>query len=164
MKKTFRFLILKKKDALLFREVRLKALQDSPDSFGGTYEEESEKPISYWEELVNKKPDKSVIFAAEYDKKLIGTLFCFCREKDICGFGGIWVDPFHRKKGVASALVKKGIAWAKKNSLEKITLWNTEINEAAKNMYKKFGFEPTGNKRLLESNKNFTIQEWVKIL
>ena len=36
---------IKSEDVEAFREVRLKALKDSPDAFGQKYEEEIEKPL-----------------------------------------------------------------------------------------------------------------------
>ncbi len=160
----FNVRILRKKDALILRDVRLNALRDSPHSFGGIYEEESKKPLAYWEDMVTRKLGDRVIFAAEYKKTVIGTLFCFCREDGSGGFGGMWVDPTYRNKGVASALVKQGIMWAKKMGVTKITLWNTKNNEAAKHLYMKSGFTPTGNTRTLESDNRFTIEELVRTI
>lgn len=164
LKKNFSIRPLKDEDVELFRSARLEALKDSPDSFGAKYQEEKDQPISYWKDLISKNIDTDVIFAAFDDKKIVGTLFCFYRENQEAGFGGVWVSPHYRHQGIALDLGEKAIVWSKEKGFKKITLWSTETNEAAKKLYMKLDFKPTEIVRRLKSNTNLNVRKWEKIL
>ncbi len=153
-------------DVELFREVRLKALKDSPDSFGQKYEEEIVKPLHYWQDLVDKvsPSSKNVAFLLFDTNKPIGIIFGFDKESQKGSFGGMWIDPDYRKQGLASKLVEKILDWAKGRGLKKMKLWNVDGNEAAEKLYRKYGFQPTGKQKPLESNPKFRISEFELIL
>jgi hypothetical protein len=44
----------------LHRELRLRALQDAPDSFGETFADVAARPSSYWEDLTRSVTDRDV--------------------------------------------------------------------------------------------------------
>ena len=60
----------------LHRALRLRALSDSPDSFGETFAEASERPDTYWEELTRSVTDtgRHVMFVAFEGTNAIGSL------------------------------------------------------------------------------------------
>ena len=77
-------------------------------------------------------------------------------DGEIVGFAGIWIviDVAHvtnivikknlRKSGIGSILLQELIKMCKDLNLKEITLEVNENNNAAINLYKKFGFEKVG--------------------
>ncbi len=155
-----------KNDVEVFREVRLKALKDSPASFGQKYEEEVEKQLHYWQDLVDKvsPSTKNVAFLLFDIEKPVGVILGFDKENENGGLGGMWIDPAYRQQGLASKLVERVIEWAKAKGLSKMRLWNVDGNEAAEKLYRKFGFQLTGEKKPLESDPTLTISEFELIM
>jgi ribosomal-protein-alanine N-acetyltransferase len=74
----------------------------------------------------------------------------------VCGYGGMMlvgedahlvtlaVAPGHRKLGVASRLMVDLVESARDHGVRHLTLEVRESNEAALELYRKFGFEPAG--------------------
>lgn len=74
----------------------------------------------------------------------------------VCGYGGIMlvgedahlvtlaVAPGHRELGVASRLMVDLVETARRHAVRHLTLEVRESNEAALELYRKFGFEPAG--------------------
>lgn len=153
---------LTEQDVNLFREVRLKALKDSPDSFDQKHEEELAKPLEYWQELLDKVSPSSenIAFVLFDDEESIGVVYGFNKGEKRGGLGGLWIDPNYRKRGFATTLINKVITWAKNEELERLTLWNTEGHEGSEKLYRKIGFQPTGRKKPLELNPSVHIEEF----
>src|SRR3989338_7842311 len=86
---------INKNDVELFRDIRLKALLDSPESFGQKHDDEVKKPLHYWQDLVDKvtPPNKNTAFILFKGKKPIGVIFGFVKENQQGSFGGMWIDP-----------------------------------------------------------------------
>jgi len=55
------------------RELRLAALQDSPDSFADSLRVTQDKPTQYWMELTKSLCNEHVMFILEQDRKLVGS-------------------------------------------------------------------------------------------
>ena len=59
-------------DAVLFRELRLAALQDSPTAFSADYQRNLSHSMNYWEEMLTAQPDESTMVLAKHEESLIG--------------------------------------------------------------------------------------------
>jgi len=69
---------------------------------------------------------------------------------DICGecnITNVAVSEKHRKRGVASALIKKSIEDAVERNSDFITLEVRKSNTPALNLYTKYGFEKVGERK-----------------
>jgi ribosomal-protein-alanine N-acetyltransferase len=69
---------------------------------------------------------------------------------DVAGEGyvtNVAAAPEHRRKGVASALVRALLDYGAENGLEFLTLEVRESNIAARALYAGFGFEPVGRRK-----------------
>jgi ribosomal protein S18 acetylase RimI-like enzyme len=64
----------------------------------------------------------------------------------------MWVDPRHRRQGVARALVDLVIGWAAERQASEVVLWVADHNDAARRLYERLGFRPTGESQPLPSN------------
>jgi ribosomal protein S18 acetylase RimI-like enzyme len=68
----------------------------------------------------------------------------------------LWVDPRHRRRGVARALVDQAVRWAGDRQAREVILWVADQNTAACTLYQRIGFQPTGERQPLASNPALT--------
>jgi ribosomal protein S18 acetylase RimI-like enzyme len=68
----------------------------------------------------------------------------------------MWVDPRHRRRGVARALVGLALGWAAERQAREVILWVVDQNTAARTLYEQAGFRPTGERQPLPSNPELT--------
>jgi RimJ/RimL family protein N-acetyltransferase len=88
------------------------------------------------------------MFVADVDDTVVG----FAAVKGVAGpcgtgvmdLGGMAIASDHRGKGIGSALVQACIDWARESGAHKIALQVWPHNEAARSLYRKFGFEEEG--------------------
>ena len=131
-------------DAADYRAIRLAALQNSPDSFGSTYESEVARPMSAWEERLATPG----AFGAYLDGKIVG-MARFVRdagsakERHKGSIYGMYVALEARGQGIGSALLDALIHHAS-GIVEQLRLGVVDTNEAAIRLYQKHGFEIYG--------------------
>ena len=141
--------LLTSDDWLRLKEVRLFALQDSPDSFLSTYEREKDYNRDQW--------------LAEFDRGYwhIGTigredvgLLGVTREVDAptgeCYLEYLWVSQDQRRFGFASHIVTVALERLREIGVTTAFLWVLNGNEAAVRLYRKLGFSSTGLRQPLE--------------
>jgi ribosomal protein S18 acetylase RimI-like enzyme len=145
----------------LIRELRLRALADSPDAFARTLAEALGENDAYWVSLAASvtKPNGQVMFVAELDGRPVGLAFgLFDKERATTGHvAGMWVDPEARGRGAGRALLESVIAWARSRVLDRLELWVTKGNGAAARLYERAGFSDTGRRDALASNPTLQI-------
>jgi ribosomal protein S18 acetylase RimI-like enzyme len=76
-------------------------------------------------------------------------------EPDVSGRAhlvGMWVDPGHRGRGVAMALLDHAVRWARERGASEMILWVADHNTAARRLYERAGFAATGDRQPLPSN------------
>jgi len=136
-------------DWLQFREIRLRALAESPAAFGSTLEEASQLDQAGWRDRLAGRAQ----FVAMRGSAALGTAAGIA-----AGPGGgaelisMWVDPQARGSGVGDQMVSAILAWAKSQAHRAIVLWVAEGNQPAERLYLRHGFRRTG------AEKAMTIQ------
>ena len=70
----------------------------------------------------------------------------------------MWVDPHARGSGTADALVAEVVRWAVAQGCEELQLRVTEGNERAERMYRRNGFERTGQSWLRERDGHIELE------
>ncbi|MED1201623.1 GNAT family N-acetyltransferase [Heyndrickxia acidicola] len=144
--------ILNESDAILYQELRLRALKINPEAFGSTYEREASFTPEAVKDRIKPSEDKFVLGAFEEGKRLIG-MAVFVRERSLKtahkgNVYGMFIAPEARSKGVGKLLLIELIRMAKKcPGLEQINLTVVSINETAKKLYKSVGFQVYGLER-----------------
>lgn len=140
-----------------YRDIRLRALQDSPSAFASTYQAERDRPHREWAERVSgaASGDDRVIYLAfdDDDARCVGLAGCV---EDRLGADrqlvSMWVEPSHRGTGVAAALVDAALAWAREVGARRIGLWVVRGNDRARRFYERAGFSVTGDVQPLPSD------------
>jgi GNAT superfamily N-acetyltransferase len=139
------------------RELRLRALADAPDAFASTLEKEAAFPERVWRQRAEGEAGSATFIAWE-DGAGIGMARIFA-EADVPGrmhLVGMWVDPRHRHRGVAQALVERAVRWAKERRASEVILWVVDRNLPARRLYERAGFRPAGARQPLPSNPALT--------
>lgn len=154
---------LKPHEVSLHREVRLRGLRESTDSFGETATEADAQPHSYWEDLTRSvtAPDRHVMFLACEGNTVCGSTYGLLdREKNDAGrIGGMWVDPSRRRQGIGRALLQAVFSWARQRRLKRLELWAPAGNLGAIALYRGAGFIDTGRQRPLRTGADLQIIE-----
>lgn len=93
----------------LHRELRLRALQAAPDSFGETLADVAARPPSYWEDLTRSVPEpgRHVMFLAFEGDEVLGTTYGLRDQGDVGRVGGMWVNPTCRRRGVGRVTAER---------------------------------------------------------
>lgn len=148
-------LLKNEEDWLAFQDLRLAALQEHPEAFGSSYEEESIMSAESFKEGYKK----CEIFGAFIEHDFVGCAGFFVQSPiKMCHRGvlfSMYVAPTHRNKGIANLLVKTVIDHAKKCVLQLHATVVTS-NQSALNLYEKNGFVIYGTEpRSLKIDSHF---------
>ncbi len=143
------------------RELRLRALQDSPDVFGSAYERESTDPDEDWQawaEAGARDEDQALFIASAADGWIGMTMGARGEEvEDMAHVFAMWVDPPRRHSGVGTALVDAVADWARGCGATRLRLRVTETNTSAMALYMHRGFVPLGVREPLRpGSRNMT--------
>lgn len=124
------------------RAVRLAALGDAPDAFGGTLAEAAARPPEQWRQQIVEL----TTFVAVLDGRDVGMVRAAPHpsEPDTGELLSLWVAPVARGRGVGEALIDAVVAWARAGRLGRVVLEVGDHNAAAIALYARKGFTPTG--------------------
>src|SRR5215831_15853456 len=119
----------------MYRELRLRALADSPDAFGSTYEREAARDDAAWEERLRDgaTSDAQMPVVALSGETPVGLAWARRDGDDptLAHLFQVWVSPTHRGRGVGRSLTNAVIAWAQGLGLQTLRLGVTPSHPAA---------------------------------
>jgi ribosomal protein S18 acetylase RimI-like enzyme len=139
--------VISPKNAPMFKDVRLRALQDSPTAFSATYVEESKITDSDWLKRATQwSGAKSVGYLAMDAHIPCGIVSGLLDHVDAmrAHLLSMWVAPTHRRLGTGRMLVDAVAAWARAQNAQSLWLLVTSNNNDAIRFYQRVGFELTG--------------------
>lgn len=150
----------------LLRDVRLRALADSPSAFAATLAEEAAYPDARWQDRAagGAAGDTRIAFVAAEHDRFAGTASGYIEADGGVDLVGMWLDPEFRRRGLGEALTEAVVAWAAARCVPEVRLWVTETNEAAMRLYKRCGFSPTETSEPLPSNPSLAMRRMVRTL
>lgn len=134
-------------DASVYKEVRLRALEESPTSFSATYAKEAQFPDEEWQKRAARcDGDRIIGFLAFEGDRGCGMVFCFSDEQDeaVGTIVSMWVDPAVRRAGVGRLLIDSVVEWAKERGMHALKLMVTSVNKGAIAFYERIGFRMSG--------------------
>ena len=139
------------------RDLRLRALADAPEAFASTLEAELAFPDEEWRRRAADGPASARFIAGEGDTEVgLAAIFAEPGTPGRMHLVSMWVDPRHRRRGVARALVDQAVGWAAERQAREVILWVVDQNTAARNLYERAGFRPTGERQPLPSHPELT--------
>jgi GNAT superfamily N-acetyltransferase len=131
----------------IFKEIRLRALQESPTAFGSTYARESQFPDSEWvARAIRWNGERGIGYLALEDSAPCGIAGALLDTQDEtkAQLISMWTAPAHRDRGVGRLLVEGIIDWCRHREAQVLTLMVTSKNQAAISFYGQLGFSMTG--------------------
>ena len=127
-----------------YRELRLEGMKGHPEAFGSSWEDEADKPVSWWAERL----ERNTVFGGWVNSSSLVGVACFSvqdaaklRHKGV--LWGMYVRPEARGTGLAAALVQQVVAHAG-TLVEEVLLTVVALNAAARRLYVAAGFEEYG--------------------
>jgi ribosomal protein S18 acetylase RimI-like enzyme len=150
----------------MLKDGRLRALLDSPESFGSSYQREVAFDDAVWMERASTGEKASSgatwVAADPLENRFLGMVTVIETKlaslelvgQELVGMDlvGMWVDPTARGTGLADALVRTAINHAQSVGCIKLHLWVAEPNVRAQQLYVRHGFATTGEVDVLPSN------------
>lgn len=133
-----------------YRSVRLNALEESPEAFVATVEEERAYAEDFWRTRLRR----SQRLLAEQQGEAVGVASVGQAREDgekdnekVAELFGLWVAPAARGTGVATRLVQAGAEVARKQGRSHLAYWVGADNGRAVAFASGFGFRPTDSRR-----------------
>lgn len=133
-----------------YRSVRLNALEESPEAFVATVDEERAYDEDFWRTRMRR----SQRLVAEQEGEPVGVASVGQAreegEKDnakVAELFGLWVTPGSRGTGVATQLVQAGADEARQQGRSHLAYWVGADNGRAVAFASGFGFRPTDSRR-----------------
>lgn len=161
--------VLGEADWELFRSVRLRALEESPEAFVATHAEEAAEGDDFWMQRMQRSPR----LLAEVDGEPVGTASVgeVPDAEASAQLFGLWVDPSRRGTGIATALVRAGAEAAVAMGKRHLLYWVGTENGRAVAFASGYGFRPTSQRRPMrvvseadgeeEIAMDLPLSEWV---
>lgn len=146
----------------LYKSLRLSALKESPDAFGGTYEVARQHKDEFWQSRLrdlSSRTDCPVL--AQVDSEAAGLAWGKINPSDpeTAHLFQMWVSPNFRGLGIGKELLHTVIAWGKSQCAKTIELDVTSGNSPARNLYSAVGFIAVGETEPLRPGSNLVSQK-----
>lgn len=129
-------------DVAAYRTLRLEALRSHPEAYSSSFEDELKEPTEFFARRIPS------IFGCFVGDTLVGTASLVVatglklRHKGLVV--GVFLDPAHRGRGLARALMEAVIEAARADGLVALRLGVTIGNEPAERLYRALGFRQYG--------------------
>lgn len=145
-----------------YRDLRLRALADSPDAYGGTLAGEATRADAAWADRValGADPRWDLPLLAESVAEPIGLAWGKIDKSDpaLANVYQMWIAPTHRGLGAGRLLLDTIIAWAKAAHVRCLALGVTCGDSSATRLYMRAGFTPVGEPEPLRSGSSLLAQ------
>jgi len=140
-------------DWAALRRLRLRALADAPGAFASTLEAELAFPDDVWRQRAGDDSAAATFIASHGgDDVGLARIFAEPDPSSRAHLVSMWVDPAHRRRGLALALIDRAMGWAAERHADEVILWVADQNAAARRLYEQIGFRPTGERQPLPSD------------
>jgi GNAT superfamily N-acetyltransferase len=136
--------VLDESEWSLYREARLRALEESPGSFAASLVDEAERDEQFWRDRMIRS---SRLLAERGTTIGIASVGPYATDPTSAELYGLYVMPDARSIGVASRLVDAAIALATERGYRRLYYWVGTDNARAIGFGKNVGFRTTGHRR-----------------
>ena len=154
--------LLDAQDWSTWRDIRLRALAESPSAFGSTYHRELAFTEDIWRSRL-EDPDQVAVLAIDGSAPAglpVGMAAGYPDEPGLLHVVAMWVDPKARGQRVAHLLLTALDEWAATHH-RGLHLDVNITNRAARRSYERFGFVGTGETRPLREGSPESVERMV---
>jgi RimJ/RimL family protein N-acetyltransferase len=138
---------LNEDDASAFQAMRILATLNAPEGIASTQEEEARWTRAETEARL-RPTDHQIVFGAFSGDTLIGIVGLRRESRQKIAhkslIWGVFVDPAHRRAGIAKRLMENAIAHARASGVLQIHLIVSGANRRARDLYRSLGFSRYG--------------------
>ena len=142
----------------ILKDVRLRALEETPYAFGTTLAEGQKRTDRDWQDMARDHAtlsDRAYFMAYARDNPC-GMAGCYRRTSDIVMLTAMWVAPEVRGQKIGEQIVRAVIKWARAGGATALEAWVSE-NNPARIFYQKIGFEETSTTEPLRSDSKIQM-------
>ena len=138
-------------EAAQFRDLRLASLQETPDAFASSYEEEEHWTAEFYAERQRSQPDNFIIGA--FDNTTLVGMVGFFRERfrktrHVGIIWGMYVRPEYRRQNIGEKMLHYLLDEARTvQGIEQVHLGVVSTIYPAKSLYEKCGFQLFGEEK-----------------
>jgi ribosomal protein S18 acetylase RimI-like enzyme len=134
-------------DAALYRAFRLRGLQEHPEAFTSSFEEERQRPLADTEKRLSS--DSRARMWGAFEGGQLAGVFGFDREDRLknshkATLIGLFVAPEFSGRGIGHALAEAVMQGARDAGIALLVLTVTEGNARARALYTRAGFQTIG--------------------
>ena len=142
------------------RDLRLRSLEEAPDAFGSTLEDEGAYGEREWVDWIEGwEGATNVLYVAEAGEAWVGmAVGSRSGSAPNAHLYAMWVEPGSRTRGIGSRLVHEVLAWARSWDARWVVLGVTDINEGAARFYGRLGFADTGKRHPLREGSERAVR------
>jgi ribosomal protein S18 acetylase RimI-like enzyme len=137
--------VLDESEWSLYRDVRLRALEESPGSFTATLAEEAGRDEQFWRDRMTQA--YRLLAERGHEPQGILSLGPYAKEPTAAEVFGLYVVPDARNTGVAWRLVDEASALATQHGYTQLYYWVGTDNARAVGFAENFGFRIAGYRR-----------------
>jgi len=137
------------------RDVRLRALAESPDAFGSTLARERGFTEAAWRARAGA-PWPTVLAVADGRDVALGGLYV--PDGGVPQVWGMWTEPAHRGRGTGAAVLDRLLAWCDRRG-GPVLLDVARGNVGARALYVSRGFVATGTTQPLREGSVVLVEE-----
>lgn len=144
-----------------YRDLRLRALADSPDAFGSTLEAESGRAEADWARRLEEADARADLpLVAHIGGEGVGLAWGRLRDDEpkVAHLYQVWVAPEYRGRGVGQMLLDAAMAWARVSGARTLALDVTCGDSPATRLYVRAGFRPAGDPVPLRAGSSVSVQ------
>jgi ribosomal protein S18 acetylase RimI-like enzyme len=142
--------LLARYEWLTLRDIRLSALQESPDAFLSTYAREKSFSENQWLAEFGRG-DWAIGILHGRPISLLGATREPGTPADKCYLEYLWVTPECRRSGIASSMLAAVVDRMQTLGVRTVFLWVLDGNDAAVCLYKRAGFVSNNYRQPLEA-------------
>ena len=131
----------------VFREIRLRALRESPEAFSKTAEEEDAYDAVEWRRRLGSASSSPRVrwLIAEDAGEPVG-LACGRvdpEQSEVANVFSMWVEPASRQSGIGRQLLQGIVEWARAVGARQLVLGVAATSRDAMRLYESIGFVPS---------------------
>lgn len=145
-----------------YRDIRLQALQESPQAFGSTWKAEAPREDANWAARIAAAAagDTDRALFAVHAQEVCGLVWCklSASKPGVADLYQMWVAPAARGMGVGHALLEQALAWAQSRGTRRVRLGVTAADSPAMRLYTAHGFRAVGALEPLREGSGLMVQ------
>ncbi|MCC2313041.1 GNAT family N-acetyltransferase [Cellulomonas xiejunii] len=144
------------------RDVRLRALRESPDVFGSSLAREERFAESHWRMRLRTSTTWMALDDAGEPRGLVSLIQEPGSPEDDRHVVSLWVAPEVRRQGVGWSLLDAAVRGGAAQGAATVSLWVVDDNASAVDLYVRAGFTRTGERQVLPRNPDQTEERYVR--